>query len=128
MEEQLVEPTVQIVRDSMTAHCYDSYYKVYGEQEDEYFVDDNPLSTSKAPEIDKTEFSGTLGVRMKHARSEDIDIDDNLMANFVGKTNLYVMNRRKFRRRSFCLPYSVLFDRYYIEAEAFRKPEKFLFN
>ena len=105
MEEPLVEPAVQTVRDSMTAHCYDSYYKVYSEQEDEYFVDDNPLSTSKSPEVDRAEFSGTLGARMKHARSEEVDMDDNSMANFVGEMNRNVINRRIFRRRLFYLLY-----------------------
>lgn len=85
MEEQLVEPTVQTVLNSMTDHCYDSYYQGYSEKVEEYFVDDNPLSASKAPEIDRAEFSGTLGVRMKHAHSEDIDQDENSMANYNGK-------------------------------------------
>lgn len=96
MEEQLVEPTVQPVRNSMTDHCYDSYYKVYSEQAEEYFVDDNPLSTTKAPEVDRTEFSGTLGVRMKHAHSEEIDPDDNSMANYNGEMSqpLYQMLKK----------------------------------
>ena len=47
-------------------HCYDSYYAVYTENEEEYFADDNPLPSSpKNPIITSRKFSGVLGNRIR---------------------------------------------------------------
>lgn len=57
-------------------HCYDSYYKVYNENEQEYFADDNPLSSHKSVESENFVFSGNLGVKIKKALSDD-EADEN---------------------------------------------------
>ena len=69
-----VEP---ISRDDVDDHCYDSYYKVYNEFEQEYFADDNPLSTSAPSVSEKLVFSGDLGSKIKIALSADDELDDN---------------------------------------------------
>lgn len=70
-----VEP---ISRDDVDDHCYDSYYKVYNEFEQEYFADDNPLSSSVPSVSEKLVFSGDLGSKIKIALSADDELDDNV--------------------------------------------------
>lgn len=54
-------------RSSRNDHCYDSYYAVYTENEEEYFADDNPLPSSspKNPGTMNRKFSGLLGTRIR---------------------------------------------------------------
>jgi hypothetical protein len=67
-----------ISRDDVDDHCYDSYYKVYNEFEQEYFADDNPLSSSAPSDSEKLIFSGDLGSKIKIALSADDELDDNV--------------------------------------------------
>lgn len=67
-------------------HCYDSYYKVYNENEQEYFADDNPLSSHKSKESENLFFSGNLGVKIKKALSGDEIEDDSVdLASLSGE-------------------------------------------
>jgi hypothetical protein len=70
-------------------HCYDSYYKVYNENEEEYFADDNPLSSHKSVEFENFFFSGNLGVKIKKALSGDEVEDDSVdLASLSGERYL----------------------------------------
>ena len=67
-------------------HCYDSYYKVYNENEQEYFADDNPLSSHKNTESDNFVFSGNLGFKIKKALSGDEAEEENVdLASLSGE-------------------------------------------
>lgn len=51
-------------------HCYDSYYAVYSENDQEYFADDNPLSALNIEESRRLDFSGDLGNKIKQSADD----------------------------------------------------------
>lgn len=65
-------------------HCYDSYYSVYNNSEQEYFADDNPLSLDKSDLSNRRKFSGVLGVRIEQSLDVGSD-DDDPLDNLSGK-------------------------------------------
>lgn len=64
--------------DAGNDHCYDSYYSVYNESEQEYFADDNPLSQYKNEDAHGRKFSGVLGVRIEQSLDVSSDDEDEL--------------------------------------------------